>query len=98
MTIALTGHVKIKKALQLSTYPNITTDKEAFEIVEKLIINTINKNFPNNENLVFVSGMAKGADEIFALIAMKMKKNLFAAFQTAYLGTDQKEPRNTMKF
>lgn len=63
MTIALTGHVKIKKALQLSTYPNITTDKEAFEIVEKLIINTINKNFPNNENLVFVSGMAKGAEK-----------------------------------
>lgn len=76
MTITLTGHVKIKKALQLNTYPNITTDKEAFEIVEKLVINTINKNFPNNENLVFVPGMAKRADEIFALVAMKMKKKL----------------------
>lgn len=76
MVIALTGHVKVKKALNKTTHPNIETNEEAFEILEKLIIETINNNFHDNENLVFVSGMAKGADEIFALTAIKMKKKL----------------------
>ena len=35
MVIALTGHVKVKKALNKTTHPNIETNEEAFEVLEK---------------------------------------------------------------
>lgn len=80
MVIALTGHVKIEKALSLPVVDETlrTYNEEAYEIAKKDIFNALKKEIPNieNEDVIFVSGMARGGDEIFADIAIELNKKL----------------------
>ena len=80
MVVALTGHVKIEKALSLPVVDETLRayNEEAYEIAKKDIFNALKKEIPNIENkdVIFVSGMARGGDEIFADIAIELNKKL----------------------
>ena len=77
LIIGATGHVNIEKAL------NINPKKEDLsEYDENLLDNMykkLNELFNGLKNITFISGMARGWDEIIALYAMKRNYNLILA-------------------
>lgn len=77
MKIAITGHTNIEKAVGLELkYPNGSNyDKNAFEIVYNEIESGL-KLFCEKEkidfnSLILISGMARGVDEVFAIVAIR---------------------------
>ena len=83
-SLGITGHANIEKANQTLIEDNGNIyNKEVFETVYKEI-NSIVERIIQNENitkeeLIFVSGMARGADEIFALYAMNYNIPIIAS-------------------
>jgi len=74
MKISLTGHLDIERGLGIKQTNNHIYDPYAFnttydEILKYLIKFCKNKNI-TLDDLTLISGMARGADEIFAYIAM----------------------------
>lgn len=82
MKIAITGHTNIEKAMGLELkYPNGSNyDKNAFELVYAEIESGL-KAFCEEKNIDFqtltlISGMARGVDEVFAIVAIRNNLNL----------------------
>jgi predicted Rossmann fold nucleotide-binding protein DprA/Smf involved in DNA uptake len=89
MILAITGHTNIEKAVGLPLkYPNgIKYDKKAFDIVYSKI-ETHLKNYCSSHNidfssLTFVSGMARGIDEVFAILAIRNNLNLILSIPSS---------------
>jgi hypothetical protein len=77
MKLAITGHTNIEKAVGLELkYPNGSNyDKNAFEQVYTEIETGL-KSFCKEKNIDFqtltlISGMARGVDEVFAIVAIR---------------------------
>jgi predicted Rossmann fold nucleotide-binding protein DprA/Smf involved in DNA uptake len=83
MKIAITGHVNIEKANNKKMINFRKYNEEIFNKVYKeidLMMKQIFKDLPiSKNNLVLISGMARGVDEIFALYAIENNINLFLA-------------------
>jgi len=77
MKIAITGHTNIEKAidLDLSYDHGQKYNKEAFDKVYKIVEDNLKLYCFNNKitfnELVLISGMARGIDEIFAILAIR---------------------------
>ncbi|SMC08405.1 DNA-processing protein DprA [Nitratiruptor tergarcus] len=83
MKIAITGHVNIEKANGKKLIDYRKYDEEVFEKVYEEIALMMEKVFEDlhieKNDVVLISGMARGVDEIFALYAMNNGLPLFAA-------------------
>lgn len=82
MKVAITGHVNIEKANGKNLIDFRKYDEEVFNKVYneiEMFMNNFYKDLIKKEDLVLISGMARGADEIFALYAMKNNLKLFLA-------------------
>ena len=82
--LAITGHANIEKALDMKELDGKEYNIECFNKVKKEIENYINiymedKKIKDIKDIVFISGMARGADEIFALIAKENNCDLILA-------------------
>ena len=77
MRIAITGHTNIEKAVgkELKYEHGMFYDKEAFDLVyaeiEKNLLKFCEERGIKFKNLTFISGMARGVDEIFAIMAIR---------------------------
>lgn len=71
MNIGITGHTNIEKCHNLNDTNTFVYDLNAFNKtyneIEKALLNFIK----DKKDITLVSGMARGVDEIFALIAIK---------------------------
>lgn len=82
MILAITGHTNIEKAIgkELKYQNGQKYDSQAFEIVLSEIESGLKKYCSENdilfEDLTLVSGMARGIDEIFAILAIRNKLKL----------------------
>lgn len=82
MIITITGHTNIEKAvgLNLAAEHGSKYNKQAFDIVYNYIFNGISSycqaNFLSFNDLTFISGMARGVDEVFAIMAIRNNLNL----------------------
>lgn len=78
MKIGITGHCNIEKCHQENDANTFIYNELAFEKtfgeIELYILNYIKEN--NLKKVTFVSGLARGVDEIFALIAIKHNLDL----------------------
>ena len=82
--IAFTGHANIEKCWGYEiqgigeTY-NQKAYEQVFNDIQKFIFNFCSKNGISFDNLTIVSGMARGVDEIAALVAIANRINLIAS-------------------
>ncbi|SMC10069.1 DNA-processing protein DprA [Nitratiruptor tergarcus] len=83
MKIAITGHVNIEKANGKKLIDYRKYDEDIFNKVYGEIDSMMNRIFQDlsvdKNEVVLISGMARGVDEIFALYAMNNGLALFAA-------------------
>jgi hypothetical protein len=83
MKIAITGHLDIEKSFNIKQEDNHVYNKEVFNKVfnkiEDFLLMYIETNRIDTNDLYLISGMARGVDEIFALIAIKHKYKLIIA-------------------
>jgi len=73
--IGFTGHTNIEKANNQELYNNgIIYNEEILDFVKEELMLAINqiKELKNIENIGIVSGMARGVDEVAAIIAMEL--------------------------
>jgi len=79
MRVAITGHTNIEKAVgrELKYDHGVFYDKVAFDLVYAEIETNLHKFCEERnikfENLTFISGMARGVDEVFAILAIRNK-------------------------
>jgi len=78
--LGITGHTNVEKANGMIIEDNGTIYNDiAFKKVYKEINDMVKTLFYKSENLVFISGMARGVDEIFAIYAMNHNIPLIAS-------------------
>lgn len=71
MNIGITGHTNIEKCHNINDENTFVYDLNAFYYTYNEIEKGLFKFLKNKKNVTLVSGMARGVDEIFALIAIK---------------------------
>jgi len=75
MVVTITGHLNIERCFGINQLDNSVYDKESynnvFNDIENYLINFVKEHGIKLKDLELVSGMARGVDEIFALIAIK---------------------------
>ena len=82
MNITITGHTNIEKAkgLELLTEHGTKYNKAAFDTVYEEILLALHRFCKTNKllfsDLTLISGMARGVDEIFAILAIRNNLNL----------------------
>lgn len=83
-TLGITGHANIEKSnnqelLENGNIYNKETYKIVFNEINRMVKRISEEKKISNNDLIFVSGMARGADEIFALYAIEKNIPLIAS-------------------
>jgi len=95
--LAITGHANIEKAVHETSVYNGYNEEvyKKFELDVKLAIEKICLKYNlKQENLVLISGMARGVDEIFALYAVQHNLDLILAVPNSVWWHKNRDPRN----